>query len=260
MISNPDETRMKTLLSGGGILADQLAKDFCVSPGEAADSRHHFAVYEPREGRRRFLETEPCFLKVCAFKNKLLFAGDARIIRECRETFSDCDGAWFMEPASLIRLDRMLNAYGYTVDKLHPFFIPLSAASVMPDPQYEIRWYDEEAIEAFRGDERFLKAYSFCGTAPDVIGAAAVKDGAILGMAGASRDSGTMWQIGIDVVPEARGRGLGVLLVSLLKNEILSRGRLPFYGTAVSHTISQNIAIRSGFKLAWVELGTAKTG
>ena len=134
------------------------------------------------------------------------------------------------------------------------------AAPVMPDPQYEIRWYDEEAIEAFRGDERFLKAYSFCGTAPDVIGAAAVKDGAILGMVGASRDSETMWQIGIDVVPEARGRGLGVLLVSLLKNEILSRGRLPFYGTAVSHTISQNIAIRSGFKLAWVELGTAKTG
>ena len=91
-----------------------------------------------------------------------------------------------------------------------------------------------------------------------MIGAAALSDGKILGMAGASADSDTMWQIGIDVVPEARGQRLGVYLVSLLKNEILSRGRLPFYGTAVSHTISQTIAVRSGFRPAWAELSVKR--
>ncbi len=243
---------------GRRILEEQLADDYCISGEEVSDGSHHFAVWVPRSGRRRFQAEEPCFLKVCAYKNKLLFAGDPRVIDACRKAYSDSDGAWFMEPENLVGLDRMLRKYGYTVDKLHPFFIPDTIREVPKRPEFAVRWYNGADIEQFRGDERFLKAYSFEETAPDVIGAAALSDGKILGMAGASADSDTMWQIGIDVVPEARGQRLGVYLVSLLKNEILSRGRLPFYGTAVSHTISQTIAVRSGFRPAWAELSVKR--
>lgn len=75
-----------------------------------------------------------------------------------------------------------------------------------------------------------------------------------MGMAGASADSKTMWQIGINVLPEYRGRGIGTNLVTLLKNEILNRGKIPFYGTVGSHFHSQNIAINAGFFPAWAEL------
>lgn len=61
-------------------------------------------------------------------------------------------------------------------------------------------------------------------------------------------------QVGIDVLPEYRGRGIGTNLVILLKNEILKRGKIPFYGTAESHFHSQNIAINAGFFSAWSEL------
>ena len=40
-------------------------------------------------------------------------------------------------------------------------------------------------------------------------------------MAGASGDSPTMWQIGINVAPGEEGAGIGTMLVTLLKNEIL---------------------------------------
>ena len=76
----------------------------------------------------------------------------------------------------------------------------------------------------------------------------------MLGMAGVSEDSRYLWQIGIDVLPEARGKGIGVLLVKILKNEILAEGKVPYYGTAFSHMISMDIAIRSGFHAAWAEL------
>ena len=70
-------------------------------------------------------------------------------------------------------------------------------------------------------------------------------------MAGASADSDTMWQIGINVEPGARRRGLATVLVSLLKDEILDRGILPYYGTAMSHIGSLRVAVGSGFIPAW---------
>ena len=80
----------------------------------------------------------------------------------------------------------------------------------------------------------------------------------ILGMAGASCDSDTMWQIGINVEDIERGNGIGTMLVALLKNEVLKRGKLPYYGTAMSHVASQRVALSAGFVPAWVELCTSK--
>jgi GNAT superfamily N-acetyltransferase len=93
-----------------------------------------------------------------------------------------------------------------------------------------------------------------------VLAVAAFEGDNIIGMAGASADSKTMWQIGINVLSEHRGRGIGTNLVTLLKNEILSRGKVPFYGTVGSHFQSQNIAISSGFFPAWAELYSESKG
>ena len=85
-------------------------------------------------------------------------------------------------------------------------------------------------------------------------GIGAYKDGRLLGMAGATSDSDRMWQIGINVMPEAEGLGIGTMLVATIKNEILDKNRLPFYGTAMSHIASQRVALGAGFVPAWSEL------
>lgn len=77
-------------------------------------------------------------------------------------------------------------------------------------------------------------------------------------MAGASRDSKVMWQIGINVDKKCSGSGIAKMLVTLIKNEILKRGILPFYGTSMSHLASERVALASGFTPAWVELFTTK--
>jgi predicted GNAT family acetyltransferase len=55
------------------------------------------------------------------------------------------------------------------------------------------------------------------------------------------------------VAPEYRSREICTYLVTLIKNKIIERGDVPFYGTAAANTHSQNIAVNCGFWPTWVE-------
>ncbi len=74
------------------------------------------------------------------------------------------------------------------------------------------------------------------------------------GMSGASRDGEYLWQIGINVDEKFGGRGLASDLVRRIKNELIRRGCIPFYGTAESHVLSRTVALKSGFVPAWTEI------
>ena len=63
-----------------------------------------------------------------------------------------------------------------------------------------------------------------------------------------------MWQIGIDVLPEYRNRGVASALTSALAVEILCRNKVPFYCCAWSNLASARNAMRSGFSPAWVQM------
>ena len=239
------------------ILMRQLSLDYCCKKEDLLDRKNHFQEHSFLSGRRRFQEGEKCFLKVAVVNGKLLFCGERGILSWCKERYGEETGAWFLEYKNLRELDERLGKEGYQVEMAHPFFLAETMTEV-PASRYEITWYEGKEIEGFRGDTRFGEAYAFDPYAPDVLGVSAMEGGKILGMAGASADSETMWQIGINVEQEARGRGIGVLLVTLLKNEILRRGKLPFYGTSMSHLASQRVALASGFQPAWAELVTGK--
>lgn len=235
----------------------QLSEDYCCTPEEVTARENIFTVYSPREGRRKFKEKSGCFLKICAVNGKLLFTGREDIISKCREKYSTYDGAWFMEPQTVFELEALVRSFGYKISDLHPFYI--SDKITAPAPyDFETVYYTQNEIEQFRGDDRFDEAFAFCEDSPDVIGIAAVKNGEIIGMAGASADSPYMYQIGINVISEYRGNGIGAALVTLLKNKTLELHKLPYYGTAISHTASQKTAVRAGFTPAWTELVTEK--
>ena len=239
------------------ILYRQLAADYCCRPEDVADTKNHFSTYQPLEGRRKWQNQKDCYLKIAVINGKLLFSGRPDIIAWCEEQYAKTEGAWFFEMNTLQRIQEQICKDGYQIGSVHPFFLPDNEIA-NSSSDYDICWYEEQEIEQFRGNEGYKNAYSFCPEAPDVIGVAALQDGVILGMAGASCDSPSMWQIGIDVDRNVRQHGIGGLLVSLLKKEILKRGALPFYGTAMSHIASQKVALRAGFLPAWAELSTSE--
>ena len=91
----------------------------------------------------------------------------------------------------------------------------------------------------------------------DVLGIGVYDGGKLAGLAACSADCEGMWQIGVDVLPEYRRRGIASALTSMLAKEILRRGKVPFYCSAWSNIRSVRNAVKSGFVPAWVEM-TAK--
>lgn len=94
----------------------------------------------------------------------------------------------------------------------------------------------------------------------DVLGVGAYDNDRLVGLAGCSADCDSMYQIGIDVLPEYRKKGIASSLTSKLALEIISRGKVPFYCAAWSNIRSLRNAIKSGFRPAWVELTVKSAG
>jgi len=88
----------------------------------------------------------------------------------------------------------------------------------------------------------------------DVLATVASQEGEVVGIAGASADADSLWQVGIDVVPAARGAGIGRALVHRLTAGIIARGRVPYYSAALSNLRSVGLAVVVGYWPAWVEM------
>ena len=93
----------------------------------------------------------------------------------------------------------------------------------------------------------------------DMIAVGAYDGTELVGLAGASADCETMWQIGIDVLPGYRRQGIASALTSRLAIEVLERGKVPFYCAAWCNIRSVRNAIKCGFRPARVELTSKPT-
>ncbi len=147
--------------------------------------------------------------------------------------------------------------------------VPEAESEAAGGSEQQFVWYEQEEILQFKDNNRFTSAVSFWKGHPDVLAVAALKEDCaaesrnlnqrhMAGMAGASLDGEYLWQIGIDVDKECAGQGLGHKLVRALKEEILRRGKVPFYGTSESHIVSQTVGLKAGFVPAWTEVSAEK--
>jgi GNAT superfamily N-acetyltransferase len=86
----------------------------------------------------------------------------------------------------------------------------------------------------------------------DVLAVGAYDGEKLVGLAGCSAGCQDMWQIGVDVLPEYRRRGIAAAMTSRLALEILARDKVPFYCAAWCNLKSVRNAIKCGFRPAWV--------
>ena len=143
--------------------------------------------------------------------------------------------------------------YGMQVCFMAEYFLPdLNELSVQKC-KYELRVLEQEDFV-----ELYLPQWSnaLCESRKqlDVLGVGAYKDNQLVGLAGCSADCETMWQIGVDVLPDVRCQGIASALTSRLAIEILAKGKVPFYCCAWSNVKSVRNAIKSGFRPAWGEM------
>lgn len=150
-------------------------------------------------------------------------------------------------------LDERLSPMGQKVCFMAEYFLPdIDKLKILPC-EYDLKMletadfaslYKPEWGNALCEDRKEL----------DVLGVGAYEGSKLIGLAGCSADCDTMWQIGVDVLPEYRRNGIAAALTSKLALEILNRDKVPFYCSAWSNIRSVRNAIKSGFIPAWVAM------
>lgn len=157
------------------------------------------------------------------------------------------------ETPNLHVLNDALQAFGLRVCYMAEYFLP-DCGLVRPLPcDFALRLLTQADFGGL-----YLPQWSnaLCEKrrALDVLGLGVYDGDTLVGLAGCSADCDEMWQIGIDVLPAYRRRGIASALISGLAVEIFKRGKVPFYCAAWSNLGSVRSAIKSGFRPAWVEL------
>ncbi len=232
-----------------------LSLEYNCTPEDFSKAENILTISKLNVGRRAYNPDKYFFHMVTLGGNAVLTA-DKILHPFLQEFILNKTGHWLFEMPNLIPLEKELSNYGYTLTPTYHMFMPVNPA--VPAKDYPVKWFYGKDIHQFYGDKRFPNAIceSYQPERPDTIVVCAYDSDNIMGMAGCSEDAPHWLQIGIDVMPEYRSKGVGAYLVTLLKNEIERHGDIPFYGTSISNYHSWNIALNVGFRPAWVEIGS----
>ncbi len=235
------------------LVREQLACELGCAPEDFSGEENVITAPILHEKRRRFSD-EPFFLQMATFGGNAVLSADESLHQWLRDWVRDKEGFWLFEQHEYFKLERELRKHGYRMALTHHMFLP-GPERKAPGTGPELRWLEQADIAPYYGRKELSNALCdrFHPERPDVLAVAAFRDWELMGMAGCSADTPKLWQIGVDVLPGFRGRGLGTCLVTLLKNEALRRGAIPYYGTSLSNLYSWRVALSSGFVPAWIE-------
>lgn len=205
---------------------------------------------------RRYLRL-PFYCDLVSYGNNIVASVNPEIEQDVQKYIERYAVEHCFETPNMQVLNDGLAAHGYRICFMAEYFLPDIEALKQQPCSYDVEIWGPERFEGL-----YLPQWSnaLCKARRewDMLAAAAVDHGKLVGLAGCSADCDRMWQIGVDVLPEYRRRGVASALTSRLALEILKRGKVPFYCAAWSNIKSVRNAIRSGFRPAWVEM-TAKS-
>ena len=246
---------------------------YCKSPdGKVYICKAEKQEWVPGQGARQFSK-EDTFFRAIICMGQLFLLADESIYEWAVQEFTECSPQWFCSYDNLRKIDEKLKMHGRMIRDTHLYYLPAEDTMTMQtSPMVPVQWFEAPEILKWKETNRFHSAVCYWQHMPDMLAVAAMdkdcetvkvsdKDydqNHMLGMAGVSGDGEYLWQIGIDVVEGSRMGGLATNLVMLMKEEVLRRGKIPFYGTSESHTISQSVAYHAGFMPAWAEVYVKK--
>lgn len=216
------------------------------------------------ENARRYLEL-PFICDLASYGNNIVASVSKELTEIVTEYINCFPIEHCFETPNLHELMRRIRPLGYDVCFMAEYSLPDVdallggglAERLQRNCPYEIRMMEPKDFQNCY-TEQWSNALCETRRGLDVIGAGAYDGDELIGLAGASADCDSMWQIGIDVLPEYRRKGIAAALTSKLAVEILIRDIVPFYCCAWSNIGSIRNAIASGFRPAWVQLTVKK--
>lgn len=244
-----NEEILKIAMSQSATDENCEANDFC-------KNENVVVVSESNENARKYLEL-PFYCHLVSYGNNIVASVDSKVSDIVRNYINKYSVEHCFETPNMHVLNDELQEKGMRVCFMAEYFLPdLNVMKPLPC-NYEMKVLKPSQFKNLYTDQ-WSNALCEKRKHLDVLAVAAYDNGQIIGLAGCSADCETMWQIGIDVLPEYRKQGIASALTSRLAIETLNRGKVPFYCAAWSNLKSVRNAIKCGFKPAWVEM-TAKS-
>lgn len=234
---------------------EQLALDLGCSPAAFDRMENTVVPLAPRPGAREYPGCD-CELRVVCFGKGAVAAVHPSRLFSYRPLFVGIEGSRLFDFPAMARLDGALKKAGRRLGVCQAFFLP--GPSLPESPVLEgiaPRFLTQSETAALRKTRRFPHALAREST---VLTLAGFEGEAVAGVAAAVVDSARVWQIGVDVRPQSRGRGLGRFLVMNLTREVLARENLPCYSTWTGNLYSKRLALSAGYFPAWMEMGSVK--
>lgn len=233
----------------------QFATDSACAPSDFLAREHVVVASHDDPGARAYLSL-PFAFDLTSYGNNVVASVREDLIPVARAYLAGKRTETCFETPALHELDAMLAPYGLRTLYQAEYFLPDPDRMHGIGCAYPLRVLDKGMFAAL-----YLPQWSnaLCAQRPerDVLCVAAYDGDRMVGLAGCSADCSQMWQIGIDVLPDYRRKGIASALVSRLARETLALGKIPFYCAAWSNLPSKKTALRCGFMPAWVQL-TAK--
>ena len=235
------------------IALQQSATDMCCNAADFFGDHNVVTISRERAGARKYLKL-PFLCNLVYYGQRVVASTGEAFVQPVRAYIDRYPPEHLFETPNLHILNDLFEKKGGRVCFMAEYFLPdVNALRKLGCP-YEMRLMLPEDFCALYRPE-WSNALCEKRKELDVLGVGAFdKTGRLVGLAACSADCDTMWQIGIDVLPEARRLGVASALTSRLAQEILNRGKVPFYCAAWSNIPSVRNAIRAGFRPAWVEL------
>ena len=234
----------------------QSARDLCADASDFEKSENVVVLSSANDEARKYLKL-PFSCQLVSYGNNVV-ASVSPEFREIAEHYiNKYPVEHLFETPNLHVLGDALMAKGQKICFMAEYFLPDVNALRPLDSAYELRILTQDDFSGLYLPE-WSNALCAARRQLDVLGVGAYDNGRLVGLAGCSADCDTMWQIGIDVLPEYRRQGIASALTSQLAAKILERGKVPFYCAAWCNVKSVRNAIKSGFRPAWVEM-TAKS-
>jgi len=163
------------------------------------------------------------------------------------------------ETPNLHALDDLLAPLGLKTCFMAEYFLPDVDAVKPLECPYTLRiLHQPDFAELYTPDWN----HALCAERKelDVLGVGAYDGEKLIGLAACSADCEEMYQIGVNVLPGYRRKGVASAMTARLILEILKLGKVPFYCAAWSNLKSVRNAIKCGFRPAWVELTAREIG
>ena len=170
----------------------------------------------------------------------------------CREQFAGVQPEFLFDGEHVYELETALRRHGLMLRGTSTHYL-LRDMPELPLPEgFDYRLLTRPEVNALHPGDAF--PFAFNGDGSDAIALTAERDGKLAALTSADDLWGDMWQIGIQVLSEARRSGLACGLVSRLAREIVALGKTPFYSTWAGNMGSTRTALRCGFHPAWLSM------